>query len=254
MSIRIRLMIGSLLFLILILFSSGWSIYSYRQSRHDAITMNLTGRQRSLTLKLTKEALEYYIKPNDSTLQQIHQSQVLLANGHDALRNGGKIAMLFDGTNVVELPKPDFGQMAEKLDDAKPFLDKLLGALSKLPEQAAKGDKAALNDIIDTAPIYVSKIGAALGTAQEEIEHKATGLERFHILFLVLGLGLVGATLWVGNSIGNALKALAMAADKISAGEVTEAFIINDSTEIGILAQSFERMRVSIQKMIEKME
>ena len=254
MSIRMRLMLGGFLFLILVVFSSGYSIYVYRQSRGDGAIMNLIGRQRSLCQKMTQQSLQYFLKPNDELLQQIQKTQSILISSHEALRNGGKIALYFDGSNVVDMPKPEFVATADRLDDAKPSLEKLQGAVLRLVEQAPRGDKTALNEILNETSVFVTKIGAAVLEAQQETERKATVLLRLNVLFLVLGLALVGGTLWVANSIGTALATLAKAADKISAGEVNEPVAINDTTEIGMLAQSFERMRVSVQKMIEKME
>lgn len=254
MSIRMRLMVGGILFLILVVFSSGSSIYVYRQSRGDGAIMNLIGRQRSLCQKMTQQSLQYFLKPSEDLLQQIHKTESILVASHEALRNGGKIALLFDGSNVVDMPKPELAATAEKLDDAKPVLEQLQGSVLRLAEQAPRGDRTALNEILNETAVFVSKIGAAVLEAQQETERKATVLLRLHVVFLVLGLVLVGGTLWVANSIGTALATLSKAADKISAGEVNEPVTINDGTEIGTLAQAFERMRVSVQKMIEKME
>jgi methyl-accepting chemotaxis protein len=91
---------------------------------------------------------------------------------------------------------------------------------------------------------------AAIAEAAATRRFTSLVLSGFAVLALVAGLA-VGLT--VSRSITNAVTTLTQAAERISMGELDAAVTLESKDEMGDLAQSFERMRVSLKAAMDRL-
>ncbi|MCD6554902.1 MAG: HAMP domain-containing protein [Anaerolineae bacterium] len=88
---------------------------------------------------------------------------------------------------------------------------------------------------------------------------KADATVRSTLLLLVLVAGLTSVAgmtvgLAVSRSITNAVTTLTQAAERISMGELDAAVVLKSKDELGELAQSFERMRISLKAAMDRLQ
>jgi len=96
----------------------------------------------------------------------------------------------------------------------------------------------------DEANVTSNEAGVIVGS---------TLLRLIAVAFLALVAGLtVGLT--VSRSINNAVQTLTRAAERISMGELDAAVTLKSKDEMGDLAQSFERMRVSLKAAMDRLQ
>ena len=88
-------------------------------------------------------------------------------------------------------------------------------------------------------------------------EADATVRSTLLLLVGVAGLALVvgiAVSLTVSRSITNAVTTLTQAAERISMGELDAAVVLKSKDELGELAQSFERMRISLKAAMDRLQ
>jgi len=92
----------------------GSVLYMQAKQKHDSLVINLAGRQRMLSQKMTKELLlfsEGYLSPEKvaSTIDVFH-------NTLNSLYHGGKAPLDLTQTQFTELPKPESKEVADQLE------------------------------------------------------------------------------------------------------------------------------------------
>lgn len=94
-SVRGMLILGAFVFLALITASFAVTFFALQD---DASYINLAGRQRMLSQKASKEALEYLARPAAKTAAALDQTMGLFDQTLKALLDGGEVATALDGT------------------------------------------------------------------------------------------------------------------------------------------------------------
>ncbi len=111
---------GSILFYLLVIFLAIilLSFYFINQQENDAISINVAGRQRMLSQKLTKGILLYILTQDEKLLRDINYSKGLFLESLEALINGGNIQQDLNKNTYNKIP-PASGNTLSILEEAK---------------------------------------------------------------------------------------------------------------------------------------
>ncbi len=131
----------------------GIVLYIQAKQEHDTLMVNLAGRQRMLSQKMTKEILlfsEGYLSPEKvaSTINVFHDTL-------NSLYHGGRVPLDLAQTQFADLPKPESKEVIDQLQKVesiwKQFRENALQILEerKVPslEHVKKIDVALLEEI-----------------------------------------------------------------------------------------------------------
>ena len=77
--------------------------------------------------------------------------------------------------------------------------------------------------------------------------------KRFSLWFLALGFVAVVISVLLARSISRPVKVLTQRASELAQGNLDDNIVLDQKDEIGILAENFERMRLSIKKLITEL-
>jgi len=234
--------------LIIVLYIASQSVLSEQQS--DGLIVNLSGRQRMLSQKMSKEALIYATNPSNVAQNQLQTTVQLFDRTLKALRNGGMAPMKLDNTNDVSVPSTLDKKFNDKLDEVGAVWTQLQTAITSLISSKGK-DADALSTIINVNPKLLFTMNEHTLISQELSEKKVSSLKVILSVSVGVGLILVIVSLVVGSKIGSAVEVLTKAANGISTGEIDEKIVVTGTGELTALSMAFERMRVSLSKMME---
>lgn len=201
--------------------------------RHDALLINLAGRQRMLSQQMTWLAL---VASDDPLLAANRQrfTEILTA-----LEQGG--AVLDAGGQLVVLPTPDDDAVRAALADARQAW------LRFDAELARSGNGQAGASLKTTSLALLAALDSVVMRLAAQAEAKVQRLQFIQMSFLVLALLL----LWFGyrftrRHVVNPLAALGAAAGRMAAGDLETEIPTFTAAELRHLAAAFDVMRTEV--------
>ncbi|MFN3979664.1 MAG: ATP-binding protein [Caldilinea sp.] len=232
-SLRLYLGLLFLAFLLLVVAAVSVTYAAVASQRHDALLINLAGRQRMLSQQMTWLALA---APDDPLLAANRQrfAEMLIA-----LEQGGAA---FDASGqTVVLPPPDDEAVRAALVEARQAWLRFDAELARVADGEADASLAtpslALLAALDTV---VAQLAA-------QAEAKVQRLQIIQVSFLLLALLL----LWLGyrvtqRHVVNPLAALGAAAGRMAAGELETEVPTFVDEELRRLAAAFDALRAEV--------
>ncbi len=186
MTIKKKLIIVSCLFLALILGIFATVMYLSSLAEKDAVVINLAGRQRMLTQKLTKELLMF--KNNSIEKERVLLTAKLFDSTLKSLTYGGKASIDLKMTKFTQLPPATDKEISTQLQK--------VGMLwSKFYENALKfldtKDTDALKYILSHNVELLKKMNKAVFMMQKESEKKSLYVDYVIIAAIIVGIFLV---------------------------------------------------------------
>jgi methyl-accepting chemotaxis protein len=220
----------------------------------DALVVNLAGRQRMLTQKMTKEAAELVNLAHDGAdavaltakREQLQNTVRVFETTLFALRDGGSAPLNLEmtkmrpvaGAGVPEI-KSQLTLVAGTWEPFKKSMAALLasGGLDAGAAKAVMGGNLPLMDQMNTAVTLM----------QQDSEDKVSVLVVVQGVSLALGLALAAVGAWVARAtITRPLIELAAAARSMSTGNLNVELNLKGAREVKELGASFDRMRASM--------
>ncbi len=212
----------------------------------DALVINLAGRQRMLTQKITWLALA---QPENPELQASLQ---LFEQTMSALRDGGEIqygpavgTSASPGTRQVTLPPAPDPQLRGELDEAAHAWADFRHHLEPLDIQALQ----------DASPGLLAQLDVIANQYESRAEAKLRRVQAIQGLSLLAGVALLAWGYWITRRrIFAPLVELNAAARRIADGQLSEPVPAMGSDELGELGRAFETMRAEIASAQESLE
>lgn len=127
----------------------------------DALYINIAGRQRMLSQRAAKEALEYAQSPTRSHRERLEATLQLFGQSHRALRFGGITQAGQTGSSNVAVQGPVDGELIERLESVDTEWKTMLGSIEALFRSAPKRD-AAVAQLAEKAPKVLSNMDQAV--------------------------------------------------------------------------------------------
>jgi methyl-accepting chemotaxis protein len=255
MSIKLKLMATSLglFFIILLMFTMTWNVVSTQKD--DGLVINLAGRQRMLSQKMTKEAVHYLqIKNiNENAAQKVAMQAQNTIEVFDitlrALKESGDapISLNLQGKYryCPKAEEPAYSQLkkVEKLwDDFKSRLSPMLNS--------AETSEENFNWIMNSNLKLLKEMNAAVGMMQSQSENKSDNLLNVQIFGLVLGIIFTLFTLYILTSIIKRLQTAGEAANQIGNGDFSNEITDDSNDELGVIFHSLDSTRENLRNVI----
>ncbi|HET9956810.1 MAG TPA: type IV pili methyl-accepting chemotaxis transducer N-terminal domain-containing protein [Polyangiaceae bacterium] len=224
-----------------------------QQQADDGLLVNLAGRQRMLTQKMTKESAQLVNAAHEhneasvaSLRDQLQNTMRVFEATLIALKDGGPAPLNLDMTRVRQAPAAATPEISKQLGavDAlwRPF-KKQMGTLI----QSNGADASAAAAVMSGNLQLMGEMDAAVTLMQQDSERKVNVLFWVQYAALGLGLGLVGIGVWVARStIARPIIELAAAARSMSTGNLNVELNMEGTDEVKELGESFDRMRASM--------
>lgn len=251
-TISSRLTAILLSFAALLVAVAGTSQVVLKRQADDALVVNLAGRQRMLTQKLTKEAAQLVAYAHDASPNLANAEREQLQSTVRAfemtlfsLKDGGPAPLNLEMTRMRALP-PASTEVSKRLDSVVTLWQPFKANITKL-NQSGGSDAAAARVVFDTNVPLMDEMNAAVTQMQVESESKLALLFYVQAFSLVVGVLLVVIGAWVARAtIARPLLKLAAAARSMSTGDLSVDLKVQGTQEVVDLGASFDRMRASM--------
>lgn len=237
-----------------LLAASGAATYMVlTQQSTDAVALNLVGRQRMLTQKMTKETMLLVnatasgqttrVSPLRDGLKQtmrVFESTLI------ALKDGGPAPINLDMTRMRELPAPESEEIRRQIEVAVGLWQPFKKNLERVLESSGS-DRQAIDAVADGEDKLLTEMNTAVSLMQAHSEKKVQLLYKIQSAALAAGLLLVVLGAWIARTlISKPIADLSHAAREMSTGNLKIEFRPAGSIEVRELGASFDRMRASM--------
>lgn len=220
----------------------------------DSAVINVAGRQRMLSQKVTKEVLmylNYNEKINkDSVLKTIELFDISLK----ALINGGKTYSDLQMTKEVILPAAFSSDITKQLNKVKELWLNFKDNIEKILD-SNKDNKKLLNDVLNNNLKVLSNMHKAVGMMQKYSQSKVSLLMKI-LIFSLLIILIIGF-LFYKAMIKNIVDPVIMMRDKfkiVATGNLTIKIDNIYKGEIGELTESFNDFLDNIKRIINNVK
>lgn len=228
------------------------SHFVLKRQADDALIVNLAGRQRMLTQKLTKEVSELVNLGREGTPQQVSsQRDKVQATARVfemtlyALKDGGTAPVNLEMTKMRPTPAAS-PEVAKQLATVTASWETFKKQISAVLESNGT-DMVAARAVTEANMPLMNQMNAAVDMMQAESEGKLQLLFFVQWGALLLGSVLVGFGTWLARTtIAQPLVELAAAARSMSTGNLNVDLQLDGTRELQDLGASFDRMRASL--------
>lgn len=243
MSIKIKLNGLGLTFTLLLIAMFLATLYATNKQKDDGLVIDLAGRQRMLSQKITKELYQFIAVsknkgPSDnSAADKVRTTIKVFDMTLRALKDSGKAPLSLDlqKTEYRNLPaarEPALSQL-KKVDALwKKFVPAVSNILS--------GNRSTANlQFINTTSIdLLQGMHKAVGLMQKQSQGRISSLLITHAILVCLGIGLAFISGFTIHSITASIRKVIRVMEKLKAGDMTARSDIRSSDEIGQLADA----------------
>ncbi len=219
-------MLGIILIMFAIsLFNCSLVFYILQKNAMDSVAVNIAGRQRMLTQKLTKQILEGDIKGAKETAELFEKSLEALRFGNEEWR--------------LSQPKdPEIIAQIEKIEglwqEFKQHLEHIFNG-QKSPED--------LRYLLDHNVELLKEANVLTKLFEKEAVHTLYQLKTYQLIIFFVTLVVLGIIWWLSqNKIVRPVEQAMKIVQQVSQGDFTVKFPKVGRDEIGILLESLEKM------------
>ncbi len=246
LKIRTKLLISHGLLILTFLLVSTMVLLTVSEQKFDGVSINLAGRQRMLTQKMSKELILFTLnkieKENVEKTMQVFEKTLL------ALTNGGDAPTNLSLTEFRTLPEMKNPKTKKQLNDVltlwKKFKEKALEVLNNNPD--------ALNYIIENNVKLLQTMDKSVSMMQASSEEKVATLN----IWLISGSGfsilIFVIALLITYSIIKPIQKAVGVTETVSKGDLTKFLTVKSNDEIGGLANSLNSMTQNLSDMMIK--
>ena len=253
MSIKVKILVPVFVMIAYMAFSAFMVHKVISDQKSVAPVINIAGRQRMLTQKMTKELLFYLNTKDPAFVEQMRNTMNIFEMSLNALIDSGKVPTSLNLQNTKWLYIPGAkGKIREQLLKVKDLWEQFKAHVYELLRGV--NVEQNLRWIEKNNLVLLSTMNKAVFMLQNDAERKLAELERFQ--YIGLGIGLV-ATLLVILSVFMVTSRIDRGIEAISA--IVEGGVIHldarvhagERDEIGRILETVDRV---IRKMAEKIK
>lgn len=226
-----------------------------QQQKDDGLVVNLSGRQRMLTQRITHQLLGYSTLAESGQSTQAQREAVLgsmqvFEKTLFALRGGGPAPLDLQMVNVRNVP-PASQATGVQLQRVQSLYDSYRKQARAILDGTGTGRAAGVSYIIQHNTELLSEMNTAVNLMQSEAERRVELL--YYVQAGAVGLGLLIAMLLSAitrRTVVEPLRELNLLSDAMSRGDVNRKIAARGPTEIHQLGSSFERLRVATKNLL----
>ncbi|GAB6189841.1 hypothetical protein JCM30566_15830 [Marinitoga arctica] len=228
-SLYVKLGIPIVLFVLISLLTYFSTLYITNLQKDDGLVINLAGRQRMLTQRMTKEALTYYIFKDEKTKESLLNTIKVFDTTLNALKDGGKAPFDLAWEKLVNVP-PAPKEAKDQLENVK----KLWIIFKTHMDEFIKSDnKESLDYLLSNNVPLLVEMNKGVTLFQLESEKKVSFMKNLQLTLFLISLLTGIYAIYVLKKSLSPLKEL----EKIAEGDLTVSANITSNDEIGIIAK-----------------
>ncbi len=253
---RVRTKILLPLIIMLIMSIIGFSINFIMVGKifDDGAVINVAGRQRMLTQRMSKDAMMVYAGVSkDAALKEMKLARDLFDVSLNALINGGPTYADLGMTEKTPPLPPASGAPLEQLKKVKNLWEPFKEAVDRV-EQSGGTDKEAIQYIADNNNTLLAEMNKAVGLFQSAYEAKLHTINNVSLAVLIINLVIIAIFFfYFEKQIVKPLKKLEEAMKDLAEGEadLTRRLPVMGKDEIARISQYFNEFMGRLQELIK---
>ncbi|WLR50806.1 methyl-accepting chemotaxis protein [Bacillus tianshenii] len=238
----------ALFFIILSIISAGSFIFTtmfLANQETDGKVINIAGRQRMLSQKMSKEALEISALSNQQKREDLQKTMALFDSSLNDLINGNE-------EEGIPQASPEVNQQLKKVEALwKPFKENIEIIISDQDNA-----EAAIENIVSSNVPLLTEMNTAVTMYEEESKQKVGSLkaELFVSMLITIFVSFIG-WLFLNKQITKPLEALSYVANQVALGKLNVKRIEHHTNdEIGQLSSSVNSMLENLRNLMSKIK
>ncbi|KLO21100.1 hypothetical protein X275_10090 [Marinitoga sp. 1197] len=228
-SLYVKLGIPIVLFVLLSLITYISTFTITKMQKDDGLVVNLAGRQRMLTQRMSKEALTYYIYKDQKTKDSLLNTIKVFDTTLNALKDGGKAPFDLAWKKMVNVP-PAQPEAKAQLEKIKSLWDEFYAHMDKFLKN---DDENSLKYILENNIPLLVEMNNGVTLFQKESEKKVSLMKKIQLTLFIINLLIGIYAFYILKKSLTPLKDL----EKIAEGDLTVSANITSNDEIGIIAK-----------------
>jgi len=257
MSINFKLKMIMLSFAGIIVLMFLATLYVTQKQKDDGLLINLAGRQRMLSQKMSKE-LHHFMwlsqttgKTDSGAADQVHETMKIFALTLDALTHSGKAPLSLDlktaeYRRVPAAEEPALSQLNNVASLWKQFPSMVEKVLLKKNTQQDL-DWLNINNVV-----LLKEMNKAVGMMQQQTEGSVRFLLTLQIIFVLIGIAFSIFAFLAIRSITSRLHQADAFTEKFGQGNLTVVSDISGTDELGKIGSSLDAMATNLRQMISQ--
>jgi len=253
----IKLMLGSIItglsLIICSMFVGTW--YTTNLQKSDGLVINLAGRQRMLTQKMSKELFSFVSTGGDEKLAgSVKNTMKVFDMTLNALINSGKapLSLNLNNTSYGICPVPD-NSVVSQLSEVKKIWDVFSKNMNRVLADV-KNSKENYSYIRDNNVKLLKEMNAGVGILQSLAEKKVKKLIFFQSLCLAVGVLLMLISFFILISLFKRLDQTMDMTRGMANGDMTLRADIRRHDEIGEIKKSSNRLAHLLDDMLTRVQ
>ncbi|UJR82830.1 type IV pili methyl-accepting chemotaxis transducer N-terminal domain-containing protein [Sandaracinus amylolyticus] len=232
------------------------TVFLLRRQHDDGLVVNLSGRQRMLTQRMTHQLMTYAARADAGAdaadaRQRVRTTMRVFETTLDALASGGPAPIDLQLASFRDCP-PASRTVARRLEVVRHLYASYRHAAQSILEGTPEARRAGIETITTLETELLGEMDTAVTLLQREAEAKVSEL------FVIQGVALLASLVltlllvrWVRSGVTAPLEKLREAAEEMSLGNLHKTVPVAGAAELRSLAESIERMRTSLRTLLE---
>ncbi len=224
--------------------------------KDDGLLVNLAGRQRMLSQRMTKEFFAYLVTGDGALKDKLQQSVQVFDATMKALSRGGMAPLDMAFTRTAELP-PAAPELRGRIDAVEKLWEPFREHIQAIDRSDVSQDKVLLNTVKQENEPLVEALDALTSAFQRQAEARVS-----HIIFVQEGLTLLGflilgfCLLFYARSVLRPLRQLMEMTRELASGDadLTRRLPVSTGDEIGRLAEHFNAFLDVLRELVSRVK
>ncbi len=253
--IKYKLTVASLLLLAVSLVMFAATIYISGLQKDDGVVINLAGRQRMLTQKMTKEMLiALREKAEQGSVSagmkaQLQKTMEVFDLTLSSLIESGSAPLTLDPSGVKRVIPAASEPAAAQLRQVSAIWTDFQASLRKV---LGGRNGVAVKHILENNVPLLKTMNKAVGMMQKQAEGKVRTLFVVQVVCMLAGiLIMILVVVWSQKGVVNPINETAVFAEAMASGDLSRSLNIRQQDEIGQLAASCNKMVRNLNQMFK---
>lgn len=258
MTVKLKLFttVSAFVFIIFAMFLA--TLFATNGQKNDGLVINLAGRQRMLSQKMTKEILTYELMRQESQKIPVEQATTIkntltvFDTTLNALIHGGDAPTDLDMATTKFKPIP---QAIEPVLSQLQAVQKLWIPFKKDMEamlSSAENQQAAMDEIISLNIPILKSMNTAVSMLQEQSEQRVKNLLLNQILAIAIGIGVMIFAIFTVLNIIKRLSLIETFSEKLGEGNLTATSKVTGQDELGQIGSKLDSMTQNIHAVVSQ--
>lgn len=231
-----------------------------KQQKDDGLLLNISGNQRMLTQKMTKEALICFNlagknrqEDMEKWKEQVFSTMKVFESTLYALKDGGRVPLNFAMTEFRQCPPAATKEIDIQLEKVFSIWISIKNNIDRLLYSEST-DVDAMNYLVNNNMSLLEEMDKAVLLMQYNAERKVKLMAQIQIVSIAVGIFIViFSIIMMKINIVNPIKYITKAAEAMSISNLNYELKTSGLREIEALAESMNRLRISTMKAMERL-